>query len=80
VQAALAVGTVIAAVAFGLSFRQQTPPPEAAGPGAPSDPMADFERDLAGEQPDGLSTEDADLLTCGDGHEPETGAPTCLHP
>jgi MFS transporter, DHA2 family, lincomycin resistance protein len=60
VQAALAVGMVIAAVALGLSFRQQTPGAEAADPHVPLDPMADFERDLAGERPDGFGADDTD--------------------
>jgi MFS transporter, DHA2 family, lincomycin resistance protein len=80
VQAALAVGMVVAAVAFGLSFRQQTPPREPVDPGGSGDPMADFERDLAGEQPDGFSTDARGLVACGDGHEPDSGEPTCLQP
>jgi MFS transporter, DHA2 family, lincomycin resistance protein len=49
VQAALAVAAVIAAVAVGLAFRQQTPPQEAGGPGGPGEPMDEFEHDLTGE-------------------------------
>ena len=47
VQAALAVGAVIATVALGLSFRQRTPAQELGDPSGSHDPMGEFERDLA---------------------------------